>query len=115
MGQMPFVSGVSFVGMWGVQVPAAYVLAIHFHYGLHGVWLGYAVTASFKLIALSSKLVSVDWSVMALQAISAMESETTAAWHVDVAVPSPANAVLEPIGEPWPLEATTLLPHHAKA
>ncbi|EQC37726.1 hypothetical protein SDRG_04753 [Saprolegnia diclina VS20] len=115
MGQMQFVSGVSFVGMWLVQLPVAYGLAIHLQYGLHGVWVGYAVTASFKLMVLSVKLLSVDWSVMARQAMDAMESETTATWHVEVAVPSPANAVMEPINEPWRFQETALLPHQDKA
>ncbi|OQR83579.1 Multidrug/Oligosaccharidyl-lipid/Polysaccharide (MOP) Flippase Superfamily [Achlya hypogyna] len=97
MGQMPFVSMVTFVGMWGVQLPMAYLVAIYWEYGLRGVWIGYAATATFKLSVLGIKYCSVDWGVMAKNAVAAMEvdDEVRPGWHVECAVPSPVNAVFE--------------------
>ncbi|OQR83575.1 Multidrug/Oligosaccharidyl-lipid/Polysaccharide (MOP) Flippase Superfamily [Achlya hypogyna] len=74
MGQMPFVSSVVFFGMWVVQLPVSYLLAIHFGYGFRGLWGGICVTAGFKLSVLSVKYLLVDWDRMAVVAMTTMAS-----------------------------------------
>ena len=42
----PFIIGI--VGMWGISVPIAYILGIHFELGLIGVWIAYAMDECFR-------------------------------------------------------------------
>ncbi|OQR95496.1 Multidrug/Oligosaccharidyl-lipid/Polysaccharide (MOP) Flippase Superfamily [Thraustotheca clavata] len=114
MGEMPFVSGVSLFGMWGVQLPLAYIFAIVYKLGLHGIWIGYTLTALFKLSVLSFKYFNINWNIAALKAMSAMEAieaieeetlqdeeslirlhKDSSRFRLECAIPSPANAVLE--------------------
>ncbi|EQC37723.1 hypothetical protein SDRG_04750 [Saprolegnia diclina VS20] len=95
MGQMPFVSSVVFTGMWLVQLPLSYVLAIHCNYGFAGLWAGICVTAGFKLLVLSAKYASVDWDRMAVTAMATMAAEDEVCIHEDAFVAgSPVNVVV---------------------
>ncbi|OQR83592.1 Multidrug/Oligosaccharidyl-lipid/Polysaccharide (MOP) Flippase Superfamily [Achlya hypogyna] len=97
MGQMPFVSMVAFVAMWGIQLPAAYLFAISWGHGFAGLWYGICLTAGFKLIVLMFKYMSVDWAQMAWEAMEAMEAPEAADWAVQpCAVASPANVLFTP-------------------
>ncbi|OQR96735.1 Multidrug/Oligosaccharidyl-lipid/Polysaccharide (MOP) Flippase Superfamily [Thraustotheca clavata] len=98
MGQMPFVSTVAFVGMWCVQLPVSYLLAIHFNYGFPGLWCGICITAGFKLCVLSIKYLTVDWHRMALVAMNTMTegSADTFTLQPESVIPgSPVNAMYE--------------------
>ncbi len=42
----PFIVGI--IGMWGISVPFAYILGIHFELGLIGVWIAFAADECFR-------------------------------------------------------------------
>ncbi|KDO25630.1 hypothetical protein SPRG_08929 [Saprolegnia parasitica CBS 223.65] len=94
MGQMPFVSMVSFVAMWLVQLPMSYVLAIHFGFGFAGLWYGICLTAGFKMVVLAIKYVTIDWDLMALHAMETVEATDDWTMSATCAIASPANALL---------------------
>ncbi|OQR95502.1 Multidrug/Oligosaccharidyl-lipid/Polysaccharide (MOP) Flippase Superfamily [Thraustotheca clavata] len=98
MGQMPFVSGVAFVAMWGIQLPMSYLFAIVWGHGFAGLWYGIGLTAAFKLTVLSGKYATIDWDRMAQNAMAAMEVPEALDWtvHPQLAIASPANVVLSP-------------------
>ncbi|KDO25629.1 hypothetical protein SPRG_08928 [Saprolegnia parasitica CBS 223.65] len=97
MGQMPFVSLVAFIAMWGIQLPFAYLFAIHWSCGFAGLWYGICLTAGFKLVVLTIKYTTINWAEMARNAIEAMEAPDAVDWTMPpVAIASPANVLLTP-------------------
>ncbi|NDI36086.1 MATE family efflux transporter [Chengkuizengella sediminis] len=52
--------------MWGVSVPTAYILGIHFGYGLYGIWIGYILDEWIRGLAMLWRWRSRAWEKMAL-------------------------------------------------
>ncbi|MFS1514155.1 MATE family efflux transporter [Chengkuizengella sp. SCS-71B] len=52
--------------MWGVSVPTAYILGIHFGFGLYGVWIGYILDEWLRGLIMLWRWRSRAWEKMAL-------------------------------------------------
>ncbi|OQS01431.1 Multidrug/Oligosaccharidyl-lipid/Polysaccharide (MOP) Flippase Superfamily [Achlya hypogyna] len=74
MGQMGFVTIVTVVGSWGVQLPLAYYFGLYREMGLRGVWTGCAVATTIKLIVLAIKFATINWEKVVAEARSVAEA-----------------------------------------
>ncbi|NBI29932.1 MATE family efflux transporter [Chengkuizengella marina] len=52
--------------MWGLSVPTAYILGIHFGFGLYGIWIGYILDEWIRGLAMLWRWRSRAWEKMAL-------------------------------------------------
>lgn len=52
--------------MWGVSVPTAYILGIHFGFGLYGIWIGYILDEWIRGLAMLWRWRSRAWEKMTL-------------------------------------------------
>ncbi|MDP5277027.1 MATE family efflux transporter [Chengkuizengella axinellae] len=65
-GDVKFPVYMGAIFMWGVSVPTAYILGVHFGFGLYGIWIGYILDEWLRGLAMLWRWRSRVWEKMAL-------------------------------------------------
>ncbi|KDO25631.1 hypothetical protein SPRG_08930 [Saprolegnia parasitica CBS 223.65] len=75
MGQMGFVTFVTVIGLWGVQLPLAYYFGIVQDLGLPGVWTATTIAAAVKVAIMGVRFLCIDWQKMVQEAVLGAEAD----------------------------------------
>ena len=51
----------TFLGIWGIRIGIGWLLAVHFHMGLDGIWYAYALDVTVRGILLLIRFQSGKW------------------------------------------------------